>query len=85
MNKFDLEYQYHLFLQRMGLSESQMPADQRREIKRTFMAAMGQMLMICVVDLDSLKHPQSSECITYMSDQIKDFFAREIKKDNLTN
>lgn len=78
MNKFNLEYQYQLFLQRMGLSESQMPADQRREIKRTFMAAMGQMLMICVHDLDSFKNPLVTETVPYMSDQVKEFFVKEI-------
>lgn len=78
MNTFNLEHQYQLFLQRMDLTESQMPADQRREIKRTFMAALGQMLMICVHDLDSFKNPLVTEAIPYMSDQIKEFFANEV-------
>jgi len=78
MNNFNLEYQYQMFLQRVGLSESQMPADQRREIKIAFMAAMGQMLMICVNDLNSFKNPLVTEAVPYMSDQIKEFFANQI-------
>lgn len=62
----------------MGLSESQMPADQRKEIKRTFMAALGQMLMICVNDLNSFKNPLVTEAVPYMSDQVKEFFANQI-------
>lgn len=79
MNKFDLENQYQLFLQRMDLRETEMPADQRRETKRTFMAALGQMLMICVHDLDAFKNPLTTEAVPYMSDQVKEFFEKEIE------
>lgn len=79
MNNFNLEHQYQLFLQRMDLTESQMHPTQRVETKRTFMAAMGQMLMICVHDLDSFKNPLVTEAVPFMIDQVKEFFFKEIE------
>lgn len=79
MSNFNLEYQYQLFLQRMDLTEKEMPADQRKETKRTFMAALGIMLVICVEDLDAFKNPLTTEAVPYMFDQVNEFFQKEIQ------
>lgn len=79
MNKFDLEHQYQLFLQRLDLTENEMPADQRKETKRTFMAALGIMLVICVEDLDAFKNPLTTEAVPHMFDQVNEFFQKEIQ------
>lgn len=80
MNKFDLETQWKLYLERMDLKEENLHPMQLQETKRAFMGAMGQMLMICNDDLDSFKNPVTGEAVVYMIDQVTDYFQKEIQK-----
>jgi len=43
---FDLNHQWGLFCERCQVPENKMPEDQRREMKRAFYGACGQMLIL---------------------------------------
>ncbi|WZL88296.1 hypothetical protein VS868_11885 [Salinimicrobium sp. 3283s] len=46
MKELDIEYQYQLYLSKVGLDELKMSYIQRLETKRAFYGACGQMLLL---------------------------------------
>ena len=61
MEQFNLEKQYQLYLERVGITESQMHPIQKIETKRAFMGACGQMLILLRDDLGALEEDKAIE------------------------
>ena len=82
MKQFNLEKQYELYLQRVGLKESQMPKTQKVEMKRVFIGACGQMLIMLRDDLTQLSEEESIIQLESMINQVANFFLNEQNKFN---
>ena len=81
-SKFDLNYQYSLYLERVGLKEANMNPIQRAETKRAFIGACGQMLILLRDDLAALPEDEGVEEMQGMLNQVGDFFLAETNKQN---
>lgn len=46
MKEFDVEYQYQEYLRKCNLSEDKMHPEQKKQVKDSFYAGMGQILLI---------------------------------------
>lgn len=84
MNKpeFNLEHQYQLYLERVGLKESQMPPIQRKELKRAFMGACGQMLILLRDEVGELDENEALEVYKDLLEQVGKFWLTETKRVN---
>lgn len=84
MNKpeFNLEHQYQLYLERVKLKESQMSLIQRQELKRAFMGACGQMLVLLRDELGELPENEAVETLQNLHDQVGNFWLAETKRVN---
>jgi hypothetical protein len=76
-NDFDLEYQYQLYLERVKLKESEMPEDQRQELRRAFMGACGQMLALFANKIPFISDDEGIQAIQSMSKQVLDYFGTQ--------
>ena len=83
MNKpeFNLEHQYQLYLERVGLKEAQMHPAQRTETKRAFMGACGQLLVL-MQELASLPEDDAVATLDDMICQVSNFWLTETKRVN---
>jgi len=84
MNKpeFKLEHQYQLYLERVGLKEFQMPLIQRKELKRAFMGACGQILIMLRDDVGKLEENEAIDTLDNLINQVSDFWLTETKRVN---
>lgn len=78
-NKFDLEHQYQIFLQRMSLNEDTMHPLQKSQLKQAFFGACGQMLILFRDDVVTLYDDHSYDVVRGMIDQVGEFFVNEVK------
>jgi len=79
---FDLEHQYQLYLQRVGLKEKNMHPTQRTETKRAFIGACGQMLVLLRDNLGALEENKAVEAMQDMINQTITYFMKETNKLN---
>jgi hypothetical protein len=79
-DKFDLDYQFFLYLKKYGVHWEDLPPIQLREMKRSFYAAMGQMLMIYMQDIPQMSVEESTKKILWMRQQVIDFWQGETEK-----
>lgn len=81
---FDLTHQWRLFCERCAIPENKMPEDQRREMKRAFFGACGQMLILLRDELGDYgdKHGEeaASEILQKMLYQVGSFWEGEMQK-----
>lgn len=81
---FDLNHQWGLFVERCGIPENKMPEDQRREMKRAFFGACGQMLILLRDELGDYgdKHGDKAAAMMMhnMLDQVGKFWQIEVDK-----
>lgn len=80
MEKFDLNYQWNLYLEKIGLKEESMFPIQLTETKRAFFAACGQMLLLLRDDIPQYKADKAIEILENMTMQVKSFWEVEVKK-----
>lgn len=83
INQFDLNYQYKLYLQRVGLFENSMSPIQKQETKRAFFGACGQMLLMMRDDVGGIE--DESAAVKVMEDlinQVGNFWLKETGKQN---
>lgn len=81
--KFNLEHQYQLFLERMALSEDNMHPQQKVQLKQTFYGACGQMLVLFRDDIGSIKDEQEAvNTLKDMFNQVGQFFINETNQQN---
>lgn len=74
MSKFNLEAQYKLFLQRMGLNEQNMHPEQKIQLKQTFFGACGTILLLFRDDISELDEDKGVEAMQSMLQQVEYFF-----------
>lgn len=55
MDKFSLEIQYQLYLQRIELKESEMHPVQKVQLRQAFFGACGQMILLLRDDLAEIE------------------------------
>jgi len=67
--QFTLEHQWQLFLKRVDLKGKKMPAEQYREMKRAFMGACGEMLILFRDDLSNINQ---EDAIVVFNNMIKE-------------
>ena len=79
---FDLEHQYQLYLERVGLKEENMHPVQKTETRRAFMGACGQMLILLRDDLGVLEESKAIEIMQDMINQVQVYFMKETNKFN---
>lgn len=82
MEKFNLEKQYQLYLERIGLKESQMHPVQKTETKRAFMGGCGQLLILLRDDVGDLEEEEAVEQIESMINQVQSFWLKETRQTN---
>lgn len=86
---FDLTFQWHLFCERCGVPENKMPPDQRREMKRAFMGACGQLLILQRDELaeyaDKLGDEAAAKILQNMLKQVDDYWQKEIDEHSKAN
>lgn len=80
--KFNLEYQYQLYLKRMALSEDSMHPEQRKQLRQTFMGAAGQMILMLRDDLTKLDDDKACDILQDMVNQVSTFFMKENCREN---
>lgn len=80
--EFDLEHQYQLYLERVKLREIQMPAVQQKELRRAFMGACGQILIMLRDDVGQLEENEAIFVLDDMINQISNFWLTETKRVN---
>lgn len=80
--QFDLEHHYQEYLKMVKLKESEMGATQRTEMKRVFMGACGQMLVMLRDELSKLDEDVAIGKLQAMFDQVGNYFLKETNKQN---
>lgn len=82
MEKFDIEFQYNLYLDKVGLKEENMLPVQAQETKRAFMAAAGQILVLLRDDISELSDDEGVEVLEKLMTQVANFWTNEIVNPN---
>jgi len=81
---FDLEFQWQQYLLKGEIAEQQIWPAQRREMKRAFYGACGQMLLLFTGELVEYVKSNGSKAaanmIDAMLDQVESFWRAEIDK-----
>lgn len=80
--EFDLHHQYQLYLKRVQLNEKTMSPIQRKEIKRAFFGACGQLLILLRDDVGELEENEAVETLDDMTQQVADFWALQLIQQN---
>lgn len=84
--EFDLNNQWSLFLGRCGMSAITMPEDQKREMKRAFFGACGQILIVFRDELndyaDKKGEVAAANVMQNMLDQVSTFWQKEMDKQS---
>lgn len=81
MEQFNLEYQWKLYLDRVGLKEETMYPVQLQETKRAFYGACGQLLFLMRDDVGAIEDDsQAVEVMQNMIDQVGNFWMKETNK-----
>lgn len=74
MNKFSIEYQYQLYLKRVGLSEQKMHEEQRTQLRQTFYGAFGQFVLLLEVDFADLEDEKAVEVLEGFKKQVANYY-----------
>lgn len=72
-NLFDIEYQYGLYLERVGLKVGEMHPVQAVETKRAFFGACGQLLLLMRDDIPN-DEDEAINILQSMLDQVGKFW-----------
>lgn len=75
---FKLEHQFTLYLQRAGVTASQLPADQYCEMRRAFYGGCGQMFFLMSQDVTECGSDEAmGKVLRSFQDQIGSFWEKE--------
>lgn len=84
--EISIEYQWNLYLQRCGLkSEDELGEDQRREMKRAFFGAAGQILIMNRDDVTKYcgeDDDKGAQALQDCFNEVVDFWNKESSKEN---
>ncbi|APZ82916.1 hypothetical protein [Flavobacterium phage FL-1] len=73
-NKFDLDHQYDLYLQRVDLNENTMRPEQKLQVKDAFYGGIGQFLMLTQTDIVELSEEEACNVLDDIESQISNYF-----------
>ena len=82
MSEFNLEKQYQKYLKLVNLSESNMHPIQKKETKRAFMGACGQMLVLLRDELALLDEDKAVQVLQEMNNEVSNYFLSETNQLN---
>lgn len=84
MNKeqFQLEHQWNLYLERVGLKGKSLPVNQYREMKQTFFGACGQILLLLRDDVAALDDDEAMKVMESFINQVGEFFIAVSNRQN---
>jgi len=81
MEQFKIEHQWKLYLERAQVKDEDLPEDQRREMRRAFFGAVGQMLILMRDDMTDLADKKGDEkavdMLQDMLNQVSNFWLNE--------
>lgn len=80
--KFNLEKQYQLYLERVKLKEEEMHPIQRVQIKQCFYGAIGQILILLRDEVGELPEDEGAEQMQDFLNQVGNFFYKENNRTN---
>ena len=81
--EFDLNHQYQLYLQRVGIKdESKLHPVQRIEMRRVFFGAVGQLLLLLRDDLTKYSEEEGEKILKGMLQQVTNFWLKEKNETN---
>ncbi len=83
MEKFNIEHQFMLYLERVGLNALTMNPIQLQETRRAFYGAAGQMLILVRDDITELSEKVGRLALHSMITQVAVFWENEVKPDSL--
>lgn len=78
-NKFSINEQYKLFLQRMNLNESVMHPIQKKQLKQAFYGAFAQCIILMRDEISLLPEKEGVEILDSQIKEVVDFFNAETK------
>lgn len=82
MEKFNLNFQFKVYLSLVGLEENKMSEIQLQEIKRAFMGACGQMLLMFRDDITKLTDEQAIQTMQELLDEASKYWENETNYKN---
>lgn len=83
MEKFNIEEQYQLYLQRISLNEKTMHPLQRIQLRQTFFGAFGQALILMRDEVGAIENEDEAiEVMKNMINQVGQFFLSETNRNN---
>lgn len=81
MEQFNLEHQYSQYLERVGLVETNIPEHINTELKRAFMGACGQILIMLRDDFALLPEDHGVIIMDDLLNQVGAFWTEEMAKE----
>lgn len=82
MKLFNLENQYQIYLETAQIKESDMHPIQKIEMKRAFMGACGQLLILFRDELALYSEDEGVILLQQLEDEVLDYWDEECKKGN---
>ena len=70
---FDINYQYDLYKERVGLKGKELHKVQEQEIKRAFMGGVAQTIFLFLEDIGSLDEKDAVQVIEALKNQTLEF------------
>lgn len=83
MEKFNIEHQFMLYLERVGLNILTMDPIQLQETRRAFYGAAGQILLLVRDDITELSDIVGGLALHSMLTQVVVFWENEVKPESL--
>ena len=72
--KFSLEYQYKIYLKRVGITEDIMHPEQKIQTKQAFYGAIGQLLILLRDDMYNCTEDEAVQILQSMLNEVTDYF-----------
>ena len=85
MSEINIESQYQLYLKRVNQVESEMHPQQKIQLRQTFYAACGQMLVLFRDEFSTLDEEKAIETFEDLTNEIVVFFDQRVKEDEIEN
>lgn len=77
MLKITCESEYQFYLEKIGITESQLCEEQKQEMRRAFMAGFGQAIIFLINEAGSSSEKEMKEAILNLYQEIKEFWKKE--------
>lgn len=81
VSQFDLEAKFRVYLSQMGMDPATMPAEQYKDVRRTFLHACGKMLHLFLFTIAFMPDKEASDAVYNMVDQVDRFTFQDIAEE----